>query len=131
MIIPSIPFPAHAQPSYLPGVHVGDSATFGQVSGNVTPFNVTRTVVETVTSVIGADVVLSLTFNYLNGSSQVLPFTENVQTQANVGIPLIIATGLKAGDPLGQPSSNVPPVTETVARVYGGAIRSVNAFVSN
>jgi uncharacterized membrane protein len=131
MIIPSIPFPAHAQPSYLPGVHVGDSATFGQVSGNVTPFNVTRTVVETVTSVIGADVGLSLTFNYLNGSSQVLPFTENVQTQANVGIPLIIATGLKAGDPLGQPSSNVPPVTETVARVYGGAVRSVNAFVSN
>ena len=111
---------------------MGDSATFGQVSGNVTPFNVTSSIVETVTSVSGASVGLSLTFFYRNGTSQVLPFSENVQTQANVGFfPLIIAAGLKAGDPIAPPPSNVPPVTETVARVYAGAVRSVNAFLFN
>src|SRR5713101_1627950 len=132
MMIPAIP--AHAAPVYLPGVHIGDSVTFGQISGNIAPFNVTSSISETVTSVNGASVGLSLTLTYRNGSSQVLPFTENVQTQANVGFfILVIAGGLSAGDPLAQsaPSSSFPPVTETVSRVYAGALRSVNAFVAN
>src|SRR5438132_3851948 len=135
MMIPALP--VHAAPAYLPGAHVGDSVTYGEVSGNSSPFNVTSSLVLTVTSVIGATVVADLKFNFRDGTSQVMTFSSNVQnSQSGNGSFLIIAGGLSAGElltPTASPSSFFGFVTETVSRVYAGALRSTNeeAFSQN
>ena len=135
MAIPAIPI--HAQPAYLPGVHVGDSVTFGQVSGNVAPFSDTKSIVETVIAVNGATVEISQTYNLNNGTSQTTFGTVDVQTGAGSSSVFDIAGGLSAGDSLYQSGFSASSffgigfITETVSRVYAGSLRSVNAIVAH
>src|SRR5207249_7030504 len=135
MAIPAIPI--HAQPAYLPGVHVGDSVTFGQVSGNVAPFSDTKSIVETVIAVNGATVEISQTYNLNNGTSQTTFGTVDVQTGAGSSSVFDIAGGLSAGDSLyqsgfsGSSFFGIGFITETVSRVYAGSLRSVNAIVAH
>jgi len=129
MAIPVLP--AKAQPAYLPGVHVGDSVTFGDVSGNVLNFNVTSSIVETVTSVSGTTVLFTLVFNYRNGTSQTVSASSDVLNLNGQFSFLIIAGGLSAGDsiiPSTSTSSSPGAITESVQRIYAGAVRPINEF---
>src|SRR3989442_8151582 len=116
MMIPSIP--AHAVPAYLPGVHVGDSVTFGQVSGNVAPFSDTKSIVETVMGVNGATVEVSQTYNLKNGTSQTTFGTVDVQTGAGSSMDLVSLKG--ATFPLTCPNVTESP-TWTPGRYAGTA----------
>lgn len=134
---------AHAQ-SYSPGVSTGQTVTFGQIGvtwkgpGPVDPFvsqlNQTQSITLSVTSVNMAakNVTATQTYNYKNGTAQSQILTGNVQNGYGNLSFWIIAGGLSAGDPYIQ--GYVSPLgflSETVARPYVGAVRSVNLLVSN
>jgi uncharacterized membrane protein len=127
-----------AQPTYSPGVKVGDSVTFGKISAiwmsNSTPprfiqqFNHTVSVQETITSASGKTVTANQTFNYENGTSETFTGIVNVQDgNGTLGI-FVIAGELSAGDQVYQaPSpSSFPRIGETVTKPYANALRSIN-----
>ena len=131
--------PVRAQPTYSPGVTVGDSVTFGLVNvtwrSNSTPpsyidqFIQTRSIQLTVTSVVAKTVSANMTFFYKNGTSTSSIGTVNVQDgNGNLGI-WILAGGLSAGYPVYANSvySFIPYIQETTTKLYAGALRSVNA----
>jgi len=127
-----------AQPTYSPGVKVGDSVTFGKISAiwmsNSTPprfiqqFNHTVSVQETITSASGKIVTANQTFNYENGTSETFTGSVNVQDgNGTLGI-FVIAGELSAGDQVYRaPSpSSLPRIGETVTKPYANALRSIN-----
>jgi len=127
--------PVRAQPTYSPGVTVGDSVTFGLVNvtwrSNSTPpsyidqFIQTRSIQLTVTSVVSKTVSANMTFFYKNGTSTSSIGTVNVQDgNGNLGI-WILAGGLSAGYPVYANSvySFIPYIQETTTKLYAGALR--------
>jgi len=139
MAIPAIPI--HAQTVYLPGVHVGDSVTYGQISvattGTGPPpsgfqvFNDSKSITETVTSVdlVSKTVGATQAFLFKNGTSQSQNLFGSVADGSGTLNVFILAGGLSAGDPPFQTSSAnsfFGFLTETVTREYAGALRTVN-----
>jgi uncharacterized membrane protein len=131
---------AHAQ-SYLPGVTVGNSVTFGNITAiwrfNSTPpsfiqqFNQSKSVTETVNSVVGTVVGASQTFNYKNNTQQRIDGTIDVQSGFGTLGYFILSGGLSAGDHIYQaqyPYQFYPIITETVTKLYAGSERSVNVL---
>lgn len=131
----------HAQPAYSSGVKVGDSVTFGNIvaiwnlnstppPGNFQQFNQSKSIQETVTSVSGSIVGASQTFTYKNGTQQTFNGTIDVQYgQGSLGY-FILSGGLSTGDSIYQSTypypSFYPVITETVTKLYAGALRSIN-----
>ncbi|TMI42530.1 hypothetical protein E6H21_00250 [Candidatus Bathyarchaeota archaeon] len=137
-----ISLPVHAAPSYVPGVKVGDSVTYGQItliynhtSGvpqGLQLFNDTQSITATVTAVdlVARTVAVTQTYLLKNGTSQSMTLKGNVQTgNGNINI-FIVAGGLSAGEPLTQSNSGSSSffgfITQTVTRAYAGALRTVN-----
>jgi uncharacterized membrane protein len=131
---------AHAQ-SYTPGVKVGDSVTFGKIAAlwrlNSTPptfiqqFNQSKSITETVNSVVGTVVGASQTFNYKNGTQQRIDGTIDVQSGFGTLGYFILSGGLSAGDHIYQaqyPYQYYPVITNTVTKLYAGSERSVNVL---
>jgi uncharacterized membrane protein len=115
--------------------------TFGKITAiwrfNSTPpwfiqqYNQSKSMTETITSVVGTVVGLSQTFNYKNGTSQTINSTTDVQTGFGSLGYLLISGGLSAGDQLFQPQpygGYYPRIPETVTKLYAGALRSVNVL---
>lgn len=135
--------PAHATPTYTPGVKVGDSVTFGQIVLNYNHtsgvpqglqlFNDTKSITETVKAVdlVAKTVTMTQTFLLKNMTSLTMTLSGNVQNgNGNLSI-FISAGGLSAGEPLTQSSSGSSSffgfIGETVTRSYAGALRPANA----
>jgi len=127
--------PALAAPTYSPGVHAGDSWTYGDWSVSCTvfcpeaffgPFPQIASLTANVQNVTGFNVGLNTTFTYRNGSST--SNTQIVSTLTGAGF-LLIAGGLVKGDRIYN-STFSPTINDTVTRVYAGASRQVNFFES-
>lgn len=113
----------------IPGVHVGDSATYS-FSSNSTNFNFGGTnntafnlIKVQVTTVAGTNVTFLESFYLLDGTTVTQSFSADVRTIAGSGF-LLTAANLTAGEPLFLDS----PVTinATIASIFVGAIRQAN-----
>src|SRR2546422_821820 len=113
----------------IPGVHVGDSATYS-FSSNSTNFNFGGTnntafnlIKVQVTTVAGTNVTFLESFYLLDGTTVTQSFSADVRTIAGSGF-LLTAANLTAGEPLFLDS----PVTinATIASIFVGAIRQAS-----
>src|SRR2546426_8725165 len=129
-------FPARAQASYAPGVRPGDYVTYGEFSQNSTlpyspifPDSVTtlKFQVDSVNSPAHT-VNATFVFTFKNGTQSSQPLSGNTETGQGTLFPYLVAGNLTAGDLLlNAPNSFYPYIfNETVARVYAGALRTVN-----
>src|SRR3989454_4336989 len=134
-------FPARAQASYAPGVRPGDYVTYGEFSQNsplpyspIFPDSVTtlKFQVDSVNSPAHT-VNATFVFTYKNGTQSSQPLSGNTETGQGNLFPYLVAGNLTAGDLLlNSPNSFYPYIfNETVARVYAGALRTVNLLNLN
>jgi hypothetical protein len=121
---------------YHVGVKVGDWIKYGQFkvtwSGNGTePSYVTDEkkvdwVRFDVENVSGTAVTLNATAHYNNGTQTSQSASADVASgQGMTGIRVLIASNLKAGDPIVD-QANSPTINQTTSGAYAGATRNVN-----
>ena len=142
MILLCLIAPVFAVGRYTPGVKLGDSVTYGQVSASwksdmsplspVKDFLGVSSITVAVQSILGNSVTARQTFNYPNGTIRTIVWAEDVQTgtgSMSSAIPWIIAGSLVAPNALYE-SSSASTIVETVQGVYAGAVRTVNIINS-
>lgn len=122
--------------NYVPGVKAGDWIKYGQYkvtwSGNGTPpsYISDEQKVEwyriDVENVSGTTVSMNVTVELNNGTQRSAQDDVDVLGNASMGgIPLLIASGLKNGDPVNNLTSS-PTINQTTTGTYAGATRNVN-----
>lgn len=125
----------HAK-DYTVGVKAGDWVNYGitvRWTGNGTePSDVTETmkldwVRIDVLSVSGTTVTLNQTVHFNNGTQIFQSSDTDIQGSNSAGTSFLIASNLKAGDPI-SPQTPGTTINQTVTGLYAGASRNVNTI---